>query len=117
MDDALMVRSGERQRLLETLKQMVLECEDGQERFRSFLVLECLARLEKKQVDTPVDWFFTLEVAPLISEFARSDKERLAIISDLLVWVVGSIAQRFSNDLAIEEFDGPESIFRALSTS
>ncbi len=119
MTEAWMVRSSERQELLETLKQKAMDLEEPPRRLARYdLARTCLAFLEDetaKPTESQAATFFFTEALPAITSFARAKEERDIIVCELLTWVVGSVTARFRGDLTHKEIVAPKTIFHATS--
>lgn len=123
MNDAWMVRAGERQALLDILKRQVMEKEDehGKREFDYDLAHECLYFLKSEmrvgRVATYGTRYLEDVALPLINEFARAKEERDMIVCELLTWLTQSITSRFQSDLTHKEITDPKVIFHAESAT
>jgi len=123
MNDAWMVREAERQALLETLKQQVMEKEQeyGRREFDYDLAHECLYFLKSEtrvgRIATYGTRYLEQVALPLINEFARAKEERDMIVCELLTWLTQTITSRFRSDLTHKEIMDPKVIFHADSAT
>lgn len=122
MDQAWMIRSSQRQMLLETLKHRIMNAEEKRElRIDYDLAKICLVFLEfgGTMLRTPPNvgfdsWeLFHETLLPSIEKFARAVEERDAMISDLLEWLIGSVTRDPRATLVRKEIAEPQTIFRA----
>ena len=123
MNDAWMVRAGERQRLLEELQRLArrLEDEDDEQIDTDYRLarvsLGWLKNSNLRSRDTPTDKFFFETVLPEISKFSRAEEEKDAMVASLLEHWVKSFAGRFHSELSRKELYDPKTIFRADSAT
>ena len=122
MDQAWMIRSSQRQMLIETLKHRVMDAESEREgRIDYDLAKVCLAFLENghdaSRIPSNVNsdsWeLFHGKILPAIERFARAVEERDALVCDLLKWLTESVTREFVKALTEKEIAEPRTIFHA----
>lgn len=122
-DPAWMVRSGERQKLLESLKKMTREHAEKRGRRMDFdLSRICLTYIEHHgethvphNVSTDAWKFFYETIMLAVEEFARAHEERDAMICDFYEWLTQSVTREYHAALTRKEIAHPRIIFHASS--
>ncbi len=122
MDQAWMVRSSQRQMLLETLKHRVMDAESKRERRIDYdLAKICLAFLENgsdvSRIPSNVSFdsweLFHGKILPAIENFSRAVEERDVLVCNLLEWLTGSVTRDSLAALTRKEVAEPRTIFHA----
>ena len=119
MIEAWMKRDAERQKLLDAMKQVLLDEEAKAHRRMPLQIDMCRAMLEHFAegapsvpfVETSARQFFRTQVLPAIEEFARTPEEALALVADLFLWLCQSITRYSRVPLEVQEECEPERIF------
>lgn len=125
MDPAWMVRSSERQALLESLQKMTEEYEEERGfRIDYDLSRMCLAFLEHSESpriprDASIDsWdFFQGKIVPACNAFARATEERDVLVCDFYQWLTESVTRDFRAALSRKEIADPQTMFHAASAA
>ena len=124
MTDAWMVRSIQRNSLLSEMHTKVIRLEDKCDDRRSVqrkLIEVCMNFLsgETTQVDKAdsTENLFFQDLLPGIKDFSRAEEETNVLVSELLVWLIGSFTQEFRAALMAKEIHDPKTIFHASSAT
>ena len=119
MNDAWMVRSGERQRLLEDLRHKAFRLDENTgvdiDHALASVALAWLDNSDLKSGKTFAEEFFFGIVLPSISEFSRANEEKYSLVADFLEMTLKSFSLRFHSAFSRKEFLDPRTIFHAAS--
>ncbi len=122
MDPAWMIRSNQRQMLIETLRHRIMDAEDKRGlRIDYDLAKICLIFLENggdvSRIPSNVSFdsweIFSEKILPMIEKFARAVEERDALVCDLLKWLTESVMRDSITALMKREIAEPKTIFHA----
>ena len=124
MTDAWMVRSIQRQKLLNEAQTEIIrledECDNPKEIQRKLIQL-CISFLsgEELSVDNknPVESLFLMDLLPGIKEFSRANEETMFLIGELLSWLISSFTREFYGALTAKEISDPKKMFLADSAT
>lgn len=124
MSDAWMVRSIQRQKLLNEAQTEIIrledECDNPKEIQRKLIQL-CISFLSREELsvdnEDPVESLFIMDLLPGIREFSRASEETMFLVGELLSWLVSSFTREFYGALTAKEISDPKKMFLADSAT